>query len=111
MLSYPPGRSVSSRALNMLTEALRHQHRVRRTRWRRLEAGQQALLVLAYLRKDETYADLAVGFSICTTTVFRYVREALEVLVARAAGLTEPITIDAGTSSDDSGSAFACVVD
>lgn len=44
------------------------------------EAGQQALLVLAYLRKSEIDADLAVGFGIGTTTVFRYVREALSVL-------------------------------
>ncbi|MEV4733037.1 transposase family protein [Saccharopolyspora sp. NPDC049426] len=92
MLSYPSGMSVSSRALNMLAEALRHQRRVRRTRWRRLEAGQQALLVLAYLRKGETYADLAVGFGIGITTVFRYIREALQVLAAQAAGLSEAIT-------------------
>jgi hypothetical protein len=84
--------SVSSRVLNMLAEALRHERRARRTRWRRLEAGQQALLVLAYLRKGETYTDLAIGFGIGTTTVFRYIREALEVLAARAAGLSEAIT-------------------
>lgn len=70
MLSYPAGMSVSNRALTMLAEALRHERRVRRTRWRRLDAGQQALLVLAYLRKGETYADLAVGFGIGITTVF-----------------------------------------
>jgi hypothetical protein len=36
--------------------------------------------VVAYLRKGETYADVATGFGIGTTTVFRYLREALEVL-------------------------------
>lgn len=69
MLSYPSGMSVSNRALNMLAEALRHERRTRQTRWRRLEAGQQALLVLAYLRKGDTYADLATGFGIGATTV------------------------------------------
>ncbi|WP_040924376.1 IS5/IS1182 family transposase, partial [Saccharomonospora iraqiensis] len=95
MLSYPSGMSVSSRALNMLVEALRHERRVRGTRWRRLEAGRQALLVLAYLRKGETYADLAAGFAIGVTTVFRYIREALGVLAARAIGITEAIAVAA----------------
>jgi hypothetical protein len=87
--------SVSSRALNMLAEALRHERRARRTRWRRLDAGQQALLVLAYLRKGDTYADLAIGFDIGVTTVFRYIREALGVLSARARSLDEAITVAA----------------
>jgi hypothetical protein len=30
--------------------------------WRILNPGQQALLVLVYLRKGETFAELAVGF-------------------------------------------------
>ena len=95
MPSYPSGMSVSSRALTMLAEALRHERQVRRTRWRRREVGQQALLVLAYLRKGETCADLAVGFGIGVTTVFRYIREALQVLSARAIGLREAITVAA----------------
>jgi hypothetical protein len=37
---------------------------------------------MADLRKGETYADLAAGFAIGTTTVFRYIREALDVLAA-----------------------------
>ena len=85
--------SVSSRSLNMLTEALRRERRARRTRWRRLEPGQQALLVLAYLRKGETYADLAGGFGVCVATVFRYVREALDVLAALASPLAEAIEV------------------
>jgi hypothetical protein len=39
--SYPAGMTVSNRALNMLTDALRHRRRTIGTRWRRLEAGQQ----------------------------------------------------------------------
>jgi hypothetical protein len=52
--SYPSGLPVSTRALNLLPEALRRRHRQIGTRWRRLEAGKQALLVAAYLRKGET---------------------------------------------------------
>lgn len=79
MLSCPSGMSVSSSAVNMLAEALRQKRRERRTRWRCLASGEQALLGIAYLRKSETYAALAIGFGIGVTTVFRYIREALEV--------------------------------
>jgi transposase len=41
-----------------------------------LSTSRQALLVVAYLRKGETYADLACGFKVGTSTGYRYVREA-----------------------------------
>jgi hypothetical protein len=74
--SYPAGISVSNHALITVSDALRHRRSLVGTRWRRLSAGRQALLVLAHLRKGETYTDLALGFGIGTTTVFRYIREA-----------------------------------
>ena len=80
MLSYPSGMTVSNRALIMLADLLRAHRTKLRTRWRRLDAGQQALLTMAHLRKGETYADLACGFRIGTSTVYRYLREALELL-------------------------------
>src|ERR1051326_2580234 len=52
--------------------------------WRKLNPGQQALLVLAYLRKGETFADLAAGFAVGTTTAWRYVNEAGDPPAARA---------------------------
>jgi hypothetical protein len=52
--------------------------------------------VLAHLRKGETYTDLALGFGIGTTTVFRYIREALDVLAALAPTLHHAITVSAG---------------
>ena len=84
MLSYPSGMTVSNRALIMLADLLRAHRTKLRTRWRRLDAGQQALLTMAHLRKGETYADLACGFRIGTSTVYRYLREALELLAAMA---------------------------
>ncbi len=71
MPSYPAGLSVSNHALITLSDALRHRRASVGTRWRRLSVGEQALLVVAHLRKGETYTDLAVGFGIGTTTVFR----------------------------------------
>ena len=89
MPSYPAGITVSSRALITLADALRQRRAQRGTRWRRLAVGEQALLVLAHLRKGETYTDLAAGFAVGATTVFRYVREALDVLAALAPTLTD----------------------
>ena len=51
MLSYPSGMTVSNRALIMLADLLRAHRTQLRTRWRRLDAGQQALLTVAHLRK------------------------------------------------------------
>jgi hypothetical protein len=51
--------TVSNRALIMLADVLRQRRSQIGTRWRRLDAGGQALLVVAYLRKGETYTDLA----------------------------------------------------
>lgn len=84
MLSYPSGMTVSSRALHVLSDALRAHRNQRATRWRKLTCGRQALLVVAHLRKGETYADLACGFRVGTSTVYRYLREAIELLAAMA---------------------------
>ena len=93
MPSYPAGVTVSNHALITLSDALRHRRGVVGTRWRRLAVGEQALLVVAHLRKGETYADLAAGFGIGTTTVFRYIREALEALAALAPSLRDAIEV------------------
>jgi hypothetical protein len=94
--SYPAGMTVSSHALTTLADALRHRRTQRGTRWRRLDVGTQALLVVAHLRKGETYTDLASGFGVGTTTVFRYIREALDVLAALAPTLAEAIAVALG---------------
>jgi len=95
VLLYPSGMSVSTRTLTVLSDVLRRHRRERATRWRRLSAGRQALLVIAYLRKGETYADLACGFAVGTSTVYRYVREALELLAAMAPTLEQAIAVAA----------------
>jgi hypothetical protein len=85
--------TVSSRALTTLTDALRRHRNQRATRWRKLSAGRQALLVVAYLRKGETYSDLACGFKVGTSTVYRYVREAIGLLAAMAPTLEQAIEV------------------
>lgn len=58
----------------------RGHRRALRARWRRLTAGRQALLTLAHLRNGHTYAQLAVGFGVGTSTANRYITQAVELL-------------------------------
>ncbi|MGV9956260.1 transposase family protein [Streptomyces cellulosae] len=91
MLVYPSGVDVSSSALRFLTQQLRRHRRAIGSRWRRLSADRQALLTLAHLRMGHTYAQLAAGFGIGTTTAYRYVTEAVGLLAALAPGLTDVV--------------------
>ena len=96
MLSYPSGMTVSTRALSTLADVLRRRRREQATRWRKLTAGRQALLVVAHLRKGETYSDLACGFGIGTSTVYRYLREAIGLLAAMAPTVDQAIAVARG---------------
>ncbi|MER5832778.1 IS5 family transposase [Streptomyces sp. NPDC002130] len=91
MLVYPSGVDVSSSALRFLAARLREHRRALGTRWRRLNAGRRALLTLAHLRNGQPYAQLAAGFGIGTTTAYRYITEAVNLLAALAPTLTEAI--------------------
>ncbi|WSU55623.1 transposase family protein [Streptomyces sp. NBC_01092] len=57
--------------------------------WRKLGCFKQALLVLAHLRRNETFAQVGAGFGVSEATAWRYVDETLEVLAAWAPGLRE----------------------
>ncbi|MFF4741609.1 IS5 family transposase [Streptomyces sp. NPDC001268] len=91
MLVYPSGIDLSSSALRFLSTQLRAHRRRRGTRWRRLSAGRQALLALAHLRCGHTYAQLAAGFGVGTTTAYRYIAEAVDVLAALAPDLAAAV--------------------
>ncbi|MEV2211329.1 IS5 family transposase [Streptomyces sp. NPDC050997] len=91
MLVYPSGIDVSSSTLRFLSAQLRAHRRRRGTRWRRLSADHQALLALAHLRCGHTYAQLATGFGVGTTTAYRYIAEAVDVLAALAPDLAAAV--------------------
>ncbi len=84
MLFYPAALPLSRRTLTYVTGIIRRHRQQICSPWRRLSPAQQALLVLAYLRKGETFAGLAAGFGIGTATAWRYVTEAVALLAARA---------------------------
>ncbi|MFE9571083.1 transposase family protein [Streptomyces sp. NPDC006692] len=62
-----------------------------KSRWRRLGCFKQALLALAHLRKNETFAQLGAGFGVSEATAWRYVDETLDVRAAWAPGLREAL--------------------
>jgi hypothetical protein len=91
VLFYRAALPLSSRTLNYAAGIIRRHRKSIGSCWRKLNPGQQALLVLAYLRKGETFADLAAGFGVGTTTAWRYVNETTELLAARAPKLRQAV--------------------
>jgi hypothetical protein len=84
LLTYPASIPLSTRSLTRLTELIRARRRTLGGRWRRLPAGRQALMALAYLRSGDTLTRLAAGFGVSVSTVWRYLREAVDLLAGCA---------------------------
>src|SRR5713101_6356150 len=91
MLFYRAALPLSSRTLTFVSGIIRRHRKSIGSRWRKVNPGQQALLVLAYLRKGETFAELAAGFGVGATTAWRYVNETVELLAARAPKLRKAV--------------------
>lgn len=96
--SFTPGRTAAGYALfragikvsagtcDDLAGSLRRRHERNGTRWRLLDPVAQAALVIAFLRTNLTYAELAAGFGISPATCWRNVAEGISVLADRAGG-------------------------
>jgi Helix-turn-helix of DDE superfamily endonuclease len=82
MLFYPAALPLSAQTLSYVAGIIRRHRKKIGSAWRKLNPGRQALLVLAYLRKGETFAELAAGFGIGTATAWRYVTETVALLAA-----------------------------
>jgi hypothetical protein len=91
MLFYRAALPLSRKTLNFVSGVIRRHRALIRSCWRKLNPGQQALLVLVYLRKGETFAGLAAGFGVGTATAWRYVNETAELLAARAPSLRKAV--------------------
>jgi hypothetical protein len=91
MLFYRAALPLSCKTLNYAAGIIRRHRKAIGSRWRKLNPGQQALLALAYLRKGETFAELAAGFAVGTATAWRYVEEVVTLLAARAPKLRQAV--------------------
>ena len=61
MLFYRAALPLSSRTLTYRFGIIRRHRSATGSRWRKLNPGKQALLVLVYLRKGETFAEVLMG--------------------------------------------------
>src|SRR5207249_4962924 len=83
-ICYRTGLPVSAATIGWLA-GLITAHRVKiGSRWRRVSPGQQAVLVLAMLRKDERLLDLAGPNEVSASTLRRYLLEVIGLLAGRA---------------------------
>src|ERR1700723_564346 len=84
MLFYRAALPLSSQTLTYVAGIIRRHRAAIGSCWRKLNPGRQALLVLVYLRKGGTFAEIAAGFGVGTTTAWRYAGETVTLLAARA---------------------------
>jgi hypothetical protein len=91
MLFYRAALPLSRKTLTFVAGIIRRHRIAIVSPWRKLNCGQQGLLVLAYLRKGETFAQIAAGFGIGTATAWRYVNETVALLAARAPKLRQAV--------------------
>lgn len=91
MVPYPATLDVPHELVGHVSWLLYARRRELRSPWRRLSCFRQALLTLAHLRKNETFAQVGAGFGVSEATAWRYVDETLDVLAAWAPGLHEAL--------------------
>lgn len=84
MLFYRAALPLSAQTLLYLAGVIRRHRAAIGSCWRKLNPGRQALLVLVHLRQAEGFAELGAGFGAGTATAWRYAREAITLLAARA---------------------------
>ena len=104
MLFYPAALPLSAQTLSYVAGIIRRHRTKIGSSWRKLNPRRQALLVLAYLRKGETFADLAAGFGIGTATAWRYVTETVALLAARCPKLRRALA-----NAKDAGHAYLVI--
>jgi hypothetical protein len=97
VLFYRAAVDLSRSTLNYVAGIIRRHRQAIRSTWRRLTPTQQALLVLVYLRKGETFTELSAGFGVSVTTDWRYVEETVRLLRARAPKLGHALRKAHGT--------------
>jgi hypothetical protein len=91
LLFYRAALRLSLPTLNYTAGLIRRHRKRIGSKGRLLNPSQQALLVLVYLRKCDTFAELAAAFAVSTATAWRYVNETVELLAARSARLDQAL--------------------
>ena len=104
MLFYRAALPLSHQTLTYVAAIIRRHRAAIGSCWRKLNPARQALLVLAYLRKGDTFAESAAGFGVGTATAWRYVNETVALLAARAPKLRRALR-----DANDTGYAYVVI--
>ena len=91
MLFYRSSLPLSRSTLEYVTGLVRRHRKNLGSKGRALPPGAQALMTLAYLKKGETFVQLAAGYQVGTTTTWRYVNETVMLLSARSPKLSQAL--------------------
>ncbi len=91
MVPYPAMLDVPHELVEHVSWLIHARRREVNSPWRRLDCFKQALLVLALLRKNETFAQVGAGFRVSESTAWWYADETLELLASWAPGLPEAL--------------------
>jgi hypothetical protein len=97
VLSYRSVLPLSSNTLRYVAKLITAYRSQIRSRWRRLSASRQALLVLAYLHDNLPFTRLAASFTVGVATAWRYVQETIGLLAMRAPSLAEALRTATGS--------------
>ncbi|MGW3658144.1 MFS transporter [Streptomyces sp. NPDC005151] len=81
---------LSKRTIDLVADLIRQRRNQMRSPWRKAEPGKQAVIVLAVLRHDQRLADMADGNQVGESTVRRWVKEVVKLLVASLIGGLAP---------------------
>ena len=92
-LTFSAGVAISAATRDWLTNKITVRRWKIRSRWRKLDPSIQATLVLAFLRTNLTYAELAVANAVSVTTCRRIINEGIDLLADRAMRLSEVVRL------------------
>ena len=92
-LTFTAAVRVSAATRDWLAGKITQRRRTIRSRWRKLDPSTQATLVLAVLRTNLTYAELAAANHISRATCWRIINEGIDLLAARAIRLSEVVRL------------------
>jgi hypothetical protein len=92
-VTYTAGIQVAPATLSYLSMALEGQRVKKNTRYRKLDTATQALVTIVYLRTNLSYAELAVGYGIDASTMWRNIDEGIAVLAGHAIRLRDVVRL------------------
>jgi hypothetical protein len=90
---FTAGIQVAPATLDYLSAALAAERIKKKTRYRKLGTATQALVTIVYLRTNLSYAELAAGYGVDPSTMWRNINEGITLLAGRAIRLRDVLRL------------------